>query len=170
MIEVNNFGLPPEFPNGKAVVIENFIEIILKNAPEYDCFSLHEMVNSLELEDIEKKQFKYLAENLRKTLIKKGLIEFTKGSNLYVELTEKGRKYFDEKIIEPINFTQNIENYIGGNNHGIQSSRSDFIKPAIQNANKITETKPPKKSFLEIASWVIGGVAAIIAIYEFIIK
>ncbi|MDI5888649.1 hypothetical protein [Flavobacterium yafengii] len=63
-----------------------------------------------------------------------------------------------------------IENYIGGNNHGIQSSKSDFIKPTIQNVNKITETKASKKSFFEIASWVLGGIAAGIAIYEFIIK
>ena len=40
----------------------------------------------------------------------------------------------------------------------------------IEKGNRVKETNQPKKHFLEIASWVIGGVAAIIAIYEFIVK
>lgn len=100
----------------------------------------------------------------------------------WFELTEKGIQakelggYF--KYVEFIknkeleNKTSNIitENYIAGNNYGIQSSRSDFIKPTIQTDNKITESKPAKRSLLEIASWFLGSIIAIIGIYEFIIK
>ena len=77
-----------------------------------------------------------------------------------------------KKLSEAENKKPNIKikNFIGGNNNWYQSLDSDLINPAIQNANKIIPHNPPKKSFLEIASWVIGCVAAIIAIYEFIIK
>ncbi|MFT6689452.1 MAG: hypothetical protein ACJAX7_002486 [Saprospiraceae bacterium] len=62
------------------------------------------------------------------------------------------------------------ENYIGGNNHGIQSSKSDFIDPEIHNASKAIANIPPKRSFIEITSWVFRIAVAIIAIYKFILK
>ena len=82
------------------------------------------------------------------------------------KITTKG----NDKLNNNTNKTILTENYIEGDNNGIQSSRSDFIKPAIQNTSKITETKPPKRSFLETTSWAFGIVVAIIAIYEFILK
>jgi hypothetical protein len=113
---------------------------------------------------------------------KLGFLKSLSKENDLFELTEKGIQakelggYF--KYIESIKNKEleskklNIiaENYISGNNYGIQSSRSDFIKPTIQNDNKITESKPAKRSLLEIASWVLGSIIAIIGIYEFIIK
>jgi len=60
--------------------------------------------------------------------------------------------------------------FIGGDNYGFQSLDTDLINPAIQNANKIIPHNPPKRSFLEIASWVFGIIVAVIVIYEFIIK
>ena len=111
-----------------------------------------------------------------------GFIKSHNSEKEWFELTEKGisakskggyfkyLEFIENKELDKIKPTIIAENYISGDNHGIQSSRSDFIKPAIKNASKITETKPPKKSFLEIASWVFGGIAAIIAIYEFVIK
>jgi hypothetical protein len=125
MIETDVFPLPPEFPDGKDVAIEKFLELILKNAPKYDCFNIYEMNKTLPLNDIERKQFKYLFNDLRRILIKKRFVDFAKNSNLWIELTELGQNYFNEKTSEPIKFTQNIENYIGGDNNGNQLSRSN---------------------------------------------
>jgi len=132
--------------------------------------------------DDEREEFFRITDGVVALGYKLGFLKYMSKEPDWFELTEKGIlakskggyfKYLDfieKKELERIKPTIIAENYIGGNNHGIQSSRSAFIKPAIQNANKITETNAPKKSFLEIASWVIGGVAAMIAIYEFIIK
>ena len=75
-----------------------------------------------------------------------------------------------KRELEKIKPTIIAENYIGGNNHGIQSLKSDFTNPEIHNASKAIASIPPKRSFIEIASWIFGIVVAIIAIYEFIIK
>jgi hypothetical protein len=100
----------------------------------------------------------------------------------WFELTEKGIqakqlggyfKYIEfikNKELQNKKFNIVAENYIAGNNYGNQSSRSALINPTIQNDNKITETNPPKRSLIEIFSWIFGSAAAIIAIYEFIIK
>ena len=113
---------------------------------------------------------------------KLGFLKFISKEPDWFELTEKGIlakekggyfKYLDfieKRELEKIKPTIIAENYIGGNNHGIQLSRSAFANPTIQNASKMNETIPPRKSFLEIASWLFGIVVAIIAIYEFIIK
>ena len=90
----------------------------------------------------------------------KGVLAKSKGGYFkYLEFIEKERL---EKI-RPIIIS---ENYINGDNHGFQSSRSDLIKPLIQKESNIIE----KRSLLEIASWIFGIIVAIIAIYEFIIK
>ncbi|WP_299056892.1 hypothetical protein [uncultured Polaribacter sp.] len=114
--------------------------------------------------------------------VKLGYFKYLSKETDWYELTEKGIKakekgghfkyldFIETKELEKVKPTIIAENYIGGNNHGIQSSRSAFDNPEIHKQSKITETKPPKRSFLEITSWVIGAVAAIIAIYEFIIK
>ena len=114
--------------------------------------------------------------------VKLGYMKYISKEYDWFELTEKGISakekggyfkylvFIEKKELEKIKPTIIAENYIGGNNLGIQSSKSDFINPAIQNANKIIPHKPPKRSFLEIASWVFGIVVAIIAIYEFIFK
>ncbi|WP_395049751.1 hypothetical protein [Flavobacterium sp.] len=99
-------------------------------------------------------------------LTSKGLEMKNGGWFKYLESDKESKSKKSEK-------TTNISikgNYIGGDNHGIQSSKSDFINPEIHNASKTIASNPPKRSFLEIASWVFGIVVAIIAIYEFILK
>jgi len=46
----------------------------------------------------------------------------------------------------------------------------DFKSPIKQNIKNNTDKFPKTKSTLEIVSWIIGIIAAGIAIYEFIIK
>jgi hypothetical protein len=100
----------------------------------------------------------------------------------WFELTEKGIQakelggYF--KYIEFIknkeleSKTSNIiaENYIVGNNYGIQSSKSDFKSPITQTINPTTHKHPNTKSVLEICSWIAGIIATAIGVYELIIK
>jgi hypothetical protein len=127
-----------------------------------------------------------LQDSLRfaKILAKEGLIDLEPGKMYRCELTKFGRDIVigdgwiknlemekENRLKENIKTSTIIaENYIGGDNHGIQSSKSDFINPEIHNASKTIASNPPKRSFLEIASWVFGIVVAIIAIYEFILK
>lgn len=40
MIEINNFGIPLEFPDGEDFAKEKFIELVLKKAPKINSFSL----------------------------------------------------------------------------------------------------------------------------------
>ena len=113
---------------------------------------------------------------------KLGFLKFISKEPDWFELTEKGIlakekggyfKYLDfieKRELEKIKPTIIAENYIGGNNHGIQSLKSDFTNPEIHNASKAIASIPPKRSFIEIASWIFGIVVAIIAIYEFILK
>ncbi len=64
---------------------------------------------------------------------------------------------------------QNIEN-----NYGIKIQESDLdnarISPTIQTINQITEPAANKKSVIEIIAWIVGIVAGLVAIYEFVIK
>jgi hypothetical protein len=83
---------------------------------------------------------------------------------------EKYYKVKKTKELESIKPNITAKNYIGGDNYGFQSLDTDLINPAIQKANKIIPHNPPKRSFLEIASWVFGIIVAVIVIYEFIIK
>lgn len=55
-------------------------------------------------------------------------------------------------------------------NNGNQSlSDKALASPTIQKIKKTTD-KNPKKSWIELLSWIIGSIASIFAIYEFIIK
>ena len=55
-------------------------------------------------------------------------------------------------------------------NNGNQSlSDNAFASPTIQKTNKKID-KSPKKSWIEVISWITGIIIAIIGIYEFIIK
>jgi hypothetical protein len=134
------------------------------------------------ISDEERDEYFEICEKVVSLGSKLGYMKQISKENDWFELTEKGIlakskgghfKYIDfiEKIeLEKGKLTIVAENYIGGNNHGFQASRSAIDIPAIQKANKMTAQNNPKKSFLEIASWLFGIVVAIIVIYEFIIK
>ncbi len=89
-------------------------------------------------------------------------------TNLTIEAKLKPKekeRIFQSKSILP---TVNI---IGDGNAVIQKSHLDnaLVSPTI---HKISNTTPsaPKKSPIEILSWIVGIIAGIILIYEFLIK
>lgn len=89
-------------------------------------------------------------------------------------ITFKGKTYFKEHFMDDnrttnhFNFDKNSGNVLI--NQPSSSRDNAFESPIIQTINPTTEAKPPKRSWLEIASWVTGIILFIIAIYEFIIK
>lgn len=153
-IKLNAFEKGLEY--NKEEYLNKFIPLVIKKAPKYDVFSVLDLHKALELNETELRIFKDLVFDIRVYLIDNG----------YAEL--KGTRSI--KMIEKKDVNIIAENYIAGNNYGTQSSRSALINPVIQNDNKIIETKPAKRSLLEIASWFFGSIIAIIGIYEFIIK
>ncbi|MDK2772130.1 MAG: hypothetical protein KYX68_07910 [Flavobacterium sp.] len=177
-----NSSTPIDFPNGKDVEIENFADLIIINCSKFEIFCLNEIVSKLNLDSNKERQFNSIILETTNLLKEYDLINVVPNTSGYFKLSpngllakEKGGyfkyvEFIKNKELESKTSNVIVENYIAGDNYGIQSSRSDFIKPAIQNDNKINETKPPKRSLLEIASWFLGSIAAIIAIYEFIIK
>ena len=44
------------------------------------------------------------------------------------------------------------------------------LRPMVQNTTNNTPHNPPKRSVLEILAWIIGIIAGMVAIYEFVIK
>jgi len=77
--------------------------------------------------------------------------------------------HFSDKSDKP-SVTHNfiVDQSIKVDNHS--SLKMADNKPAIQKISNKTETIPPKRSWIEIASWIFGITIAIIGIYEFIIK
>lgn len=181
MIQINS-STPIDFPNGKDIEIENLADLIIKNCSKFEMFSLNDIINNLNLETTKERQYNSII--LETTDLLKGyeLINIIPNTSGYFKLSQNGRlakekcgyfKYIDfikSKEIESSNKNIITENYIAGNNYGFQSSNSTLINPVIQNNNKRLETKESKWSLLEIISWVLGSLAAIIAIYEFILK
>lgn len=82
----------------------------------------------------------------------------------------KGHEAFEKYLEDKSKPQTNNINFIGGNNYGVQSSNSDFIKPTIQNKVNKTANEPSKKSPIEMLSWIIGIIVGLILIYEFIVK
>jgi hypothetical protein len=66
--------------------------------------------------------------------------------------------------------TVNADNYVGGDNYGDLSSNKNLNNPTIQNTVHKTIKESNKKSLMEIVAWIIGSIAGLAAIYEFIIK
>lgn len=64
----------------------------------------------------------------------------------------------------------NVENFIGRDNLGIQSSDSEIIKPNIQNTKKHIEPIKPTKSVLKTIYWIFGILVAITILYAFIVS
>jgi len=181
MIQINSSS-PVDFPNGKETEIENFANLILINCPKFEMFSLNEIIDKLNLDKTKERQFNSLNLEVISLLKECDLIKHVENTSGFFKLSQNGLlakdkggyfkyvEFIKNKELESNSKNVYTENYIAGDNYGIQSSRSDFIKPLIQTKNKITETKPAKRSLLEIFSWVFGVIASIIAIYEFIIK
>lgn len=135
--------------NGKPITLDNF----------------HKNENLLRSKISELVKLKYISKVAELSL---GTGFSVKG--LRCEITINGIKYLNE--IESENKTTiNIENYIGRDNNGIQSSGNIELKSPFKQktVNKIAK-EPNKKSWIEILSWIIGSIVGLIAIYEFVIK
>jgi hypothetical protein len=105
--------------------------------------------------------FKYISkESDWYDLTEKGILAKSKGG--YLKFVE----YLEKKESESVKATIIAENYIGGNNHGVQASKSNIHKPRIQYSTNSKE----KTSYLEKLSWIIGIIGGGILIYEFLIK
>lgn len=121
--------------------------------------------------------------------LKDELIEFAKYEKYFnqfpngsCELTDIGKiakkkgghfkydKYIENKDLDNNKVDIKIDNFIGGDNYGIQSSKSDFKSPIKQKTVHKTDNKPNKKSWIEITAWVVGIIIGLISIYEIIIK
>jgi hypothetical protein len=63
-----------------------------------------------------------------------------------------------------------IGTLIAGDANGDQSSEIARDKPRMESTNNSKPIKPKNKSWLEIVSWILGIIVALIAIYEFILK
>lgn len=83
-----------------------------------------------------------------------------------VRLTTKGEEKLNPKSTMVINGDGNNVN----NGHQSDLSFSQDKSLAKQKTTNISPTRPPSKSWLEILSWVIGIVAGLIALYEFVLK
>ena len=69
--------------------------------------------------------------------------------------------------------TTNITNDFSGSTIGQvnqSSEKMDLKSPITQKTVHKTAKEPKKKSWIEILAWVIGIIAGLVAIYEFIIK
>lgn len=94
----------------------------------------------------------------------------------WVELTEKGLKARSlgghQKFINSIN---DVSNNITHNYHNVtqvnqSSEKIDLKSPIKQKIVHKTDKAPSKKSWVEILAWIIGIIAGLVAIYEFVIK
>lgn len=79
-------------------------------------------------------------------------------------------KFKVKKIVEP-----NINNKISISDSTIgqvnqSSEKIDLKSPITQKIVHKMDNTPRKKSWIEIVSWIIGIIAGLVAIYEFIIK
>ena len=61
---------------------------------------------------------------------------------------------------------------IHGNNSApiTQLSESELNNPKQHITTNIQEISPPKRSALEIVSWIVGIIIGLIGIYEFLLK
>lgn len=94
--------------------------------------------------------------------------------SLNVRLTTKGEieysRYKKEMQPKKDNTGINIHGDVIGSMVGSQSFESARLNPTIQKISNNTPTKPPKRSWLERTAWIVGILAALIAIWEFVIK
>lgn len=82
----------------------------------------------------------------------------------YQELKEsKDKTVFNQTTIK-------TDNYIGGDNYGDLSLNKDLNSPTTQNTVHKTIKESNKKSLMEYVAWIIGSIAGLAAIYEFIVK
>jgi hypothetical protein len=121
--------------------------------------NLHETIFKLVNLNILRKENNSIKVNNRKLLSK--VVEF--------ESIPKYLEWFDNKE-DNSKIELKFDNFIGGDNLGIQSSNSDFNNPTIQNIKKNNEPIKPTISVLKTIYWIFGILVAITILYVFIKK
>jgi hypothetical protein len=164
--------------NDKEKILYKFLDIIIIESEIAVENNSMNILNEKYLDaTTEQEEFFRITDGVVALGYKLGFLKFISKESDWFELTEKGIlakekggyfKYLD--FIEKRELEKIKPTIIGGNNHGIQSSKSDFTNSEIHNASKAIASIPPKRSFIEIAYWIFGIAVAIIAIYEFILK
>lgn len=120
---------------------------------------------------------------LDKTMKDKGLVKKSTTLAQHFEITPFGKEQLQEEIERQNKVEQNkgkplmhIDKSIkiGDNFSGALAQDSDLsnarLSPTTETNTSNSPTKPPKRSVLEIITWIVSIVAGIFAIYEFIIK
>ena len=185
MIQINS-AMSAEFPNGKEPEIEFFADLIIINCDKHSHFDLYDVVNSCKLGKERELQFNQIYFEVLNLLKSQNLIENENGYKGVFRLTPEGKqakekcgyfKYMEYLKIKELekeenkNITNNTINISGDNKGNVsQSLKSDFNSPTIQTIKQTIDKEPNKKSVIEIGSWILGAIASLILIYEFIIK
>lgn len=149
------------------------LELKTNGSKEYSKLYFDEVVKSF---DSEKSVFDI--KRLKETLFNDNFLKYYGfGDGEPYQLTDIGKYAAENNWYEnllkdnrhPIISAQQVI-YNEQSNNGNQSlSDNAFASPTIQKIKKTTD-KNPKKSWIELLSWIIGSIASIFAIYEFIIK
>ncbi|GAA0725753.1 hypothetical protein GCM10009430_31890 [Aquimarina litoralis] len=142
--------IPADFPNGKEPVIKKIIQMIFENVDNYEEFQLHLLRDKIGLDDNEKRQFNELLSILRNELIKSDRIEIVRGT-LFRMLPEKPNN--DQPTVQ-------IENFISGNNLGIQSNKGNVSDSMNQNP------RSNKYPLLQYLFWLAVIIGTVITIYN----
>lgn len=182
-----NLGQPFEGdPYDKAY---EYVDMVLLNAPMNGSFHLEDTID--DQADV-KKMYSFISKQLRKIL--KNDLKFTESENpnnpgwISIRLTEAGRKakilggykqyqeFLKKEKDEKLHIEQIFAPIVIGEKNKVsnQSSVSDLKSERSETHNTTSASTPINKSFVsktvKIIIAIIGALAALVAIYEFIIK
>jgi hypothetical protein len=165
--------------------IEKYLDIVLNELDKINMFSVNNtlaekhipITTSKQKDDFEKIVIPviYLGKEL-------GFFKSLSKDNSWFKLSEKGIKahelggyfkyleYRDGLKSNETKLSLNVENFIGGDNLGLQSSDSEIIKPKMQNIKKQNAPNKPTKSVLKTIYWILGILVAITILITFIIQ
>lgn len=162
--KLNENGNKPHYNTDE--YLKKFIPLVIKNAPEFNNFSIYDLKNNLELSEKEKLVFVDLTFKIRQHFISNGIAEMY-GSR-QIKLLDKGRdiKNGKEKIFGITINNDFINSNIGQVNHSSESSNNS------QTINISNKENPKKKNNIIIKFWklisenkLISGLLIIVILY-----
>ena len=166
--------IPPESDPYK--VASDFLDKIFYLIPSYGGFDILEVIEKSDLSTFQKITANYVLYEIKSILKGKGCLEVnSQFGNLNLELNSHGREVknaggiyaYKTKESTPFSMVTNIHQ---GDNYGqVVQGGYHSSSPILQSSISDKKNKG-KRSRLEIISWVVGIMAGIIAVYEFIIK
>ena len=181
---LNTIPKPPQFDGDSYKVAADYLDKIFHLIPPYNGFKLQDIIYSSDLTNVQKNIADYVHDKMEYILKSEGCLEtHSYDGNLTLQLNSHGREVqtagglSEFKTQKKQVATPNV-NIHQGDNYGniVQSGHQSSISLSQdhrlnkENITNINQTKPSKKSVIEILSWVIGILAGLIAIYEFVIK